>query len=885
MIIAEDKSTHEIRKLVLIDAHVQLGNIRIGDQTRLFNPPRLLSYYAQVESQLHDYATRYPESFKFLPRRAYDYLTKPPLLSSLYQTTLNIQDTTWLSDQFVSTPLVDISSKALPKLQRVANTEATNRWSTQSTQGSRFYQLQDFRYENPGKKGWGCILRANELEQVWKGRNRNDLMNYIKLNLPVYVQIDEYHELDHLLKWLILLKEAGLDNPSIILSTDSHRVWGKQITKLLEIPNSKILTSGATISSLSTIISSLKTDSDQTSWSRRIIYASAYPETQRGDSLPEILSFLLSKNLDATSSDIQKILGGNILSMLPPRPPFLTHIDSTSAVVAEGRFGQIAFNELERIIRILSAMNIQNVVSFDFMIEDDGGVVRNDCAVITMSQPESISGSSIALIVENDDTLRVSGWKHAFSENVRGRNGSALTTLIRSASQSSGVVLNTPTHVSTLNKELLRSLRVENPQGILSSLHFQVQVETFEKGIVKLCEEDILALGLADNDQVLVMDVTTSQWWSARVRATTSCSSKTIVISQIDSLLYGANSSTYLDLISYTGEISELEKVILGYDLQNNADYGETAAFLYLNREDFIKQLHGRSIGKGSKLLLGKTGSEISTFLKHSKPKLDPGQIGLIDDTTIEFRPIPLLKEFNLILCLAIGSEMDIKDVQLSTEYSTKRILSPFIEKVPEIETFLTELDKTASRVDIAILSALLAIESISSNRTDGRLAVVTVSDSPEKFTIQKGEIVQPYITFDDDLTTDEVLVSLIYTLLDSKRSPGGITDLSEAFRAIAELLDDFGPEKPTLVVLLSNSTKDIDSKSEPFIRAISRRSRYELNILGMGTDFSDEKNNRLLDGVKSHIFPVEEFSSLKFQSYLISAIERICNPEKIKTD
>ena len=53
-----------------------------------------------------------------------------------------------------------------------------------------------------------------------------------------------------------------------------------------------------------------------------LAFASSYPETQIGDSVSEILSYFFSRNLSASPAEIQRIIGGNMLELLPPRPPY-----------------------------------------------------------------------------------------------------------------------------------------------------------------------------------------------------------------------------------------------------------------------------------------------------------------------------------------------------------------------------------------------------------------------------------------------------------------------------------------------------------------------------------------------------------------------------------
>ena len=224
--------------------------------------------------------------------------------------------------------------------------ESVYRWSTLPPNSPRLYHLQDMRFDQRTPKGWGCILNASDLAQSMKGPNRNDILEYVKSGSPIFNVLESPDDLNPLLEWIILLKEAGLDPPKLVLKARSQKDWGKSITRLLDIPNSILLTAGATISSLATIIRYMRKQQGDDLWSKRLMFASSYPETQIGDSVSEILSYFLSRNLSASPVEIQRIIGGNMLELLPPRPPFMVYKENNNSVMAEENLGKAALNEL-----------------------------------------------------------------------------------------------------------------------------------------------------------------------------------------------------------------------------------------------------------------------------------------------------------------------------------------------------------------------------------------------------------------------------------------------------------------------------------------------------------------------------------------------------------
>ncbi len=106
MIVVEDIEASEIHRFVVIDSSIQLGIVRAGTYIRTFDPERAFSYYNMVENQLHDFAAQYPGAFKYLPRRAYDYLKKPQLLSEFTHGASELSQSSWLADFLVVNPLI-----------------------------------------------------------------------------------------------------------------------------------------------------------------------------------------------------------------------------------------------------------------------------------------------------------------------------------------------------------------------------------------------------------------------------------------------------------------------------------------------------------------------------------------------------------------------------------------------------------------------------------------------------------------------------------------------------------------------------------------------------------------------------------------------------------
>ncbi len=876
MIVVEDIEANEIHRFVVVDTSLQLGIVRAGQDIRTFDPDRAFSYYTMVENQLNDFASQYPGAFRYLPRRAYDYLRKPRLLSEFYHGSTGSSESSWIADYLVVKPLINLGETILPKLQQEANAKSIYRWATMPPHSPRLYHLQDMRQGRRTELGWGCVLRTADLSLALKGPNRTDLLNYIKMNKPVFIELGPSDELDPLLEWLVLLKQAGLKTPSLVLGAKNHKEWGQNITRLLDVPGSKVLTSGASISSLSTLVRHMRKNQSDADWSKRIMFSSAYPETQFGDSVSEIFSYLLSRNLAADPDEIQRILGGNILSILPPRPAFLQYDENKTSVVAEESVGKAAINELARILQLLDARKMLEIVSLDHMIENDGGKIYLDSCVLTLKRPTSPKAISLALLFEKNGSVMFSGWKNAFSESLLSRNGIFLATLVRANAKIEGPIFRAPADLTRFDQALLTCLQVDKTSEIISALHFGIEIAKSESGIFFMCENDMNALEFTNGDYLLALDINSGQWCVGIARQHPHCGERSILVSESDATLFGFRNSTVVNLVRYEGEIIEIEEVVLSYTSPLPTSNAELASFIHLHEKQIRDSIKGVLLGVDTRLNVGRDKNTVSMIIKQSKPQLLPGQVGRLTDSGTVFKPQQSFGDFNVILCISKGMKMRTKDVSLKTIHAVRTQLKPLVKIVPELEDFLDGIHKTVSRSQIAALATLMIVNMLTHNRTEGRLALVTFNEIPEKYSIQRGKEVQSYAEFYEDLQSEEVLISLIYSIIDTVEEVEGYESMAGAYRSIAEYLEDFGQDRPTVALVLSNGVGTYDEEHISFLRAISKQDRYRLDILTLGKTENQTSSLRLLKGLNSNVIPIETFSSHTFTGYFLDLIDAL---------
>ncbi len=876
MIVVEDIEANEIHRFIVVDSSNYLGIVRAGKSIRAFDPERVFSYYSQVEHQLYDFAMRYPGAFRYLPRRVYDYLKKPRLLSEFYHGTASSSQTSWVADYFVVKPLISLGGTKLPALQQKANAESIFRWSTTPPYSPRLYHLQDMRLDRRTERGWGCILRAEDLHHILKGSNRKDLLDYIKGGNPVFIELEPSSELDPLLEWLVLLKQAGLKTPNLVLSAKNHKKWGKEITKLLDVPGSKVLTSGATISSLSTLIRHMRRKQSDANWSRRLMFGSAYPETQFGDSISEVFSYILSRNLAAEPEEVQRILGGNMLSLLQPRPGFFAYEENSTSVMAEESLGKAAMNELARILQLLDARKILGISSIDYMIDSYGGRVHLDSAVLTLKSPASPKATCLAVLLEKNGSVMISGWRQAFTDSLIERDGVLLDTLVRANAKLDGPIFGSPAHLTRFNQALLTCLQVKNPKDILSALHFGVEIAKSNPGIFFMCEQDMTALEVESGDFVLALDSSTGRWATGQLKQHARCGERSLVVSEKDASLFGFRNSSVVNLVKYEDEIIDLSEAVLSYNTPQDHDNAELASFMHLHEKEIQQSVDGVLVGLDTHLSVGKEDSAVVLCLESSRPHLLSGQVGRLTRGKSYFRPEQAFNELNIILCISKGQKMRTKDVILKTPTAIRNRLKSLSDRVPELQTFLNGLQKNTSRSQIAALSSLLLLNELLYNQTEGRLALVTFGERSDKFSIQRGKEVQPYIEFFEDLRSEEVLISLIYSILDTVEDINSHENMASVYRSIAEYLEDFGEDRPTIAIVLGSSVGVYDEEHLSFLRAIAEHDRYRLDILTLGDNGNMKGNLRLLKGLNTKVLPIEAFSGPVFEGYLMNLIDSV---------
>ena len=338
----------------------------------------------------------------------------------------------------------------------------------------------------------------------------------------------------------------------------------------------------------------------------------------------------------------------------------------------------------------------------------------------------------------------------------------------------------------------------------------------------------------------------------------------------------GFRNSSVVNIVKLESEITDIEKLVLSYRSKKPSSNVELISSIHLHGKEILDSVQGRYVGVGSKLQVGSEAQPLILSIGHTEPKLKLSQIGRISGDEMILRPCQSFRELNVVMCISKGKDMSKRDIPLKTLHASIRELEDLSKLVPEVSTFLNSLDKNPSRAEIAALSALLVVNALAHNRTEGRLGLVTFAESPEKFSVQHGSEIRPYVEFLGDLQSEEVLVSLIFSILDSVRETGGFEEMVSVYRSIAEYLEDFGSSRPTLVLVFSGNIGKYDEEHLPFIQAIKGNERYQIEFLTFDKNKNQKGNLRLLKGIKARVLPIESFSSQLFIGHLLDVIDNL---------
>jgi hypothetical protein len=827
MLVVEDIKTREIYRFLVVDGCMQIGVVTLNSHEKTFDAERALGYVSRVKGQLLSLVSSYKHSYRYVLRRAYDHLKKPPFLASLSGGPAGAQETEWLVDQFAVKPLLSIGGLNLTQRNQERSSKLVVSATKASQNEGRFFRIQDTGGTD-ATRGFFIAVHAKRILKMMEGKDRNDILRFVKRGRPILIQLAEPEELDDVLKWLIHMRDSNLRDPVLILHALDHKKWTDRIERLVDIPHARILTAGSTIVSLSSLIGALRRKLGN-GWSERLVFGSNYPETNLGDGIPELLSYLLSKNLDASPQDIQRILAGNLLALLPIRPPYLKYQDRDGGVVAEGRLGKPAMQELIRVVQILTSSREYTLESFSYAHDRETGTIDTSTFVLTLLDEQSKRGTTVVVRQNPDSSLEVCSWSPQFDITDVAQDPSNLKALVRSCSTTSALIFDSPVHLNSYVKGLTKCFNVRRPEELLAALRYRLETAEIPRGHLRLADASIGALGKSADDAILAMSQRKGQWWVARSIPSYEARPRTVMISEDDLRYLGLEIGEEIDLTGYQEGVVEAERILLTTKPQEDVDPGETYSYLHLHSRQIKEAVRPLLLGQGSKVYPFAKRDSLPLEVVRTDPLVQTGEIATLTEAEIMVRQPEFLEDVDVIICIALGKQMVLRDLEIGTPYSVGARLKETLQDLENYPDFLDDLGADSSRLQVAVISALLILESLEENRSEGRLGLCIAGERLKRFSIQHGAEIQDFVDFDRDLESPEVRAALRMFLLDALQENKSSKATAHAYRAINEYVDDFGMARPALAVLIGDFADEVDETARPFVHALPTHQCFEL--------------------------------------------------------
>lgn len=872
MIVVENRDNGEITRFFIVDANVNLGCVQSGKLKQEFGPDRLLNYYNQLENRIYEYSARYPDSFAYLPRRSYRYLMQPEIFKTINTDSQGRIQHSWLADQFVGTALSRVTSRKLDPKQSVENAREVRRLARSSTLSTRLYSLSDLGLALPPGEEWGWISDVHLLDSLSNTAKRT-LRNAIQMHLPIAVRLTHQEEIVQLVEWLISVKEGGLKGPRILLIPNALRRFDENLLRLLDIPNTYLVTTNASISNLSSIISQLKKN-HQKDWARKIVFGSGYPETQRGDSLSEIISFLLSKNLNLHPRDLQLILGGNMLRLLPGRPPFLSYIETKVKTQVRQQLGRVASGELSSIFRVIRRRNMRDFCSCDMLLEDGGGVVQSNQAFLSITKPGKNIATGLGLVIGRDESLDLHGWNDEISPHIDSRNAEGFLQMIGSSFAENGEELTDINELQVLTDRLLDSLRLDPEEDVVSSLHFTIAIG--EEGGLNVClnTEDMTALNLSEGEIATILECDSRRWWGAEANPQKHLERRHISTSKEFAEILSLEDESKVDVLKYSGQVQHPSDVIMKYDAHPKSVSPILPSFFHLHGSEIDSIIGRMFIGNGTHYRIMIGNRSINLELQGTRPEMKSGELCNLEQAQMKFVPKSLMEEFNLVICLETSERMALETIRMESPTALRARFSARGHQFSDLEQLKERIQERISMSDVSIATILILLNSMIENTTQGRFSFLTYDEKIRRFSIQKGHNLDTSIGFRTEFSTKEVRDSLFYSVIDAAQEMIGVSRPEMVHRAIAEILEDFGSDRPTLVIVFTSEWNQYTDESIPFLDAISTRDDYQIDVVL--PSYNESTIGASDDNLNISFHTIERFSLLKIDKYILNTVDKL---------
>ena len=99
---------------------------------------------------------------------------------------------------------------------------------------------------------------------------------------------------------------------------------------------------------------------------------------------------------------------------------------------------------------------------------------------------------------------------------------------------------------------------------------------------------------------------------------------------------------------------------------------------------------------------------------------------------------------------------------------------------------------------------------------------------------------------------------------------------LDDTYRMIAEVLEDFGQDRPTLIIVFADTAAYTKPESESFISAIAARERYRVCFLGLDERLEPELERGEVRSLRKAALNIRSLSLQTLEEFILSQIETL---------
>lgn len=352
----------------VVDAHTHIGKEEVfeyGRKAYRENSPKLtLDFYQKLQFEIINAMKIHPDEYCFSPTKPF---TKPPtLLQMLLENIPTAQSLGWTADQFVAFPFNDSSAyKTSPSFQ-IPNDRVLSR----ATVLPYSLRMLGFVRVDPhdGEKAVQEIIRCSQqrarglklhpISQKFLNEMHSDNLKKVvataaRLGLPVLFDCrykSTVEDIFHLAQEV--RNEIGSSDFALIIGHSGMEYAKDEIYEFFKDPNIYAETSGVRGNDVSLYFKKMK--SHVPNWSSKIVFGTDYnyfSTPQATDFLTYLFSKEFRDQIGGTPQDIQRILAGNLLSIIKP---FIPTPPENGETPKGGKLYQVASEHIETFLRKLS---------------------------------------------------------------------------------------------------------------------------------------------------------------------------------------------------------------------------------------------------------------------------------------------------------------------------------------------------------------------------------------------------------------------------------------------------------------------------------------------------------------------------------------------------